>query len=1121
MKKSIKRTAAAVLAVATTAGIASTTSLSLTKTSLNNNSSSVFAEPSVLAERNTLNISKYKKVVSLYGRFELPTVEFVNDAGTTTAITQFKVTTPIGETFDQNDARITSNGFDVDSIGTYTIAYEQGDYKGEVTFEVETSNYSVSLRENTSNLLPKKVAIKNEDGTAFTKVFNVPTFEVIDENGDVVDQNNLIVEIKLTKPDFSTVDISSTKTVVFDDTNAIQEGNYIVTYKVYSKKGEEKGEYLCETSTEFRAVTEDVYNNKYDLTLVYGSELPTTVNIGKTVELPTITAKNGSEVVPTFFTVKVYKNKGEQRTLINETDVIEGTDKKIITKNDKGVYEFTADEIGAYYRVEYTVEDALGNKKETQFNITNVVDTENPTPLVVDAYTVQDGKVVDADKVVDKAYDLKSMFGTEDVVIKAIYGQDLGTFNYSGFTFERKIENSSGQVVYSNNNKEDAGKNLVFNHSETAPELDSTKNIVVDKKLSDGYYYVYYIVTDANGKTAQVGYKFTIQSNFDWTDSTTLKEIKPTVTFNDTFYSSVDLGEKIEFSKVTFTDEKDERLDTSVYYTYTVGGVEGDKQTLELDSNDKYTINTKQAPTNAEKVTIYAKAINDGGKETIEKREIVLKSEILGTSVPKIVEIDDAGYSYSYVQNKIITIPTMKFTDGTDSVDSLNARVSIKCTDADGNVTDVPANDPCSFKVGGYFIYSNTKFVASKAGEYLVSVRVTDAAGNTTIKFLKYTVTDAGYAGNLRFANLPNDELETISLGDKYKLYAATITGTNSDKYDYYVMCTKAAGDYELSNSEFRPLAIGEYEIKYVMYNKSNINDIVTDQSITLKFNVKDEVGPEINVNWETEAVKAPNATETDKTKQSILPAYEKGTTILIPKFSASDLSGIDVEKSMIEIKTTSGSKYSTSTKIKYKDMVEKYNRGLAGETNQTMFYTFDYDAEYNIIYTAYDKNGNATTKTFSIKIGDLIPPTLTVKDEIVNTTYKAGQTLTIDLADTKNYITVKDNKDGISKNDVKVKLTLNGTVIKNTNTGDDSETKYIFNLEDAGEYSLEFTVTDEAGWSTTVTKTFSIQDSSKEAKTSTEIIGTVLIVASVVVLAGVIVYFIISKKKMDKLYKG
>ncbi len=1106
MKKSIKRTAASILAVATVAGVAGTTVLSFNETIGANGTNVVKADTST-ANDNTLVISSYEKVVKLGAEFTMPTAKFYGVGGAETTLTTYTVTTPTGGTFTQEN--VTGGKFKVDEIGEYTITYVSGDYKGEVTFEVETSTYNVKLVENNANILPSKIAVKDKNGNAFTGELNVPNCKVVDENGDEVDA---IVEIKVTKPDFTTQDITASKKIVFNAENPIAEGYYIVTYTAYSKNGEEKDSYLGEVKTEFTAVSADSYNNKYDLTIAYESEKPSSVNVGKTVELPAVSAKNGTEAVPVYYEIKVYKNGAKEA--IAEDALVGNTDKKVITKNEKGVYEFTADEVGAYYRVEYTIKDALGNTKKAEFNIDTVEDTLNPTPIIVDAYATDTATLK---TLKNKDYALKSMFGQidgvqEDIVIKAIYAEDLGTFNYKDFKFERRIENSSRELVYKNDTFEDACKEIVFNHS--GDDLDNTKYITVPADtatLKDGYYYVYYTVTDANKNKATVSYKFTVDKNFDWKDSSS-NDIKPTVTFNDTFYSAIELGEKVEFGAITASDEKDDRLETQVYYTYTTDGVEGEKVVLKLNDDNKYVIDTatmKDGATRPTKLTIYAKAINDGGKETIEKKEIILNSEVLGNDIPSVYDVDDAGYSYTYVQGEKITIPTIKFKDGEDGVDSLNTEIKVKCTTADEKVINYTAQNAMAIKVGGYLVYSNANFVAATAGNYQVAIKVTDAAGNAVVKFFNYTVTDASYTGALRFENMGISENNELELGNTFKLQVAKITGENANLYDYYVVCTESPKDPKVLNkSEFKPSAIGTYKLKYVMYEIANPENTVDGESFEFNINVKDTTGPVINVVWETERV------NDDTTRQSIQAAYDKGTKILIPKFSASDLSGIDTEKSTIVI-----SSKSTTRTIKYSEMNKKYADGKTGSTQDTMFYTFNNDAEYTITYTAYDKEGNTSSKAYTIKIGDLVAPTLTVSDKIANSTYKSGETITIDLEDSRDYIKVYDLKTDLTKKDVKVQLYLNGTEIKKTDASTD--TKYSFKLTDAGEYELKFTATDDAGLSTTVTKTFTIQDKSTSNMTSTEIIGTVLIVVSVAVLAGVVVYFIVSKKKMDKLYKG
>lgn len=1099
MKKTFKRTAAVVLAVATTAGVAGTTAATLGgvygETGVKNVAHAA-VDPIYYNTLQIQNSSQYRKTVKLNDTFEVPAAKVIDGVGTEHNAT-FVVKTPNGD-------EITASSFKVTEIGTYTIKYTYDKYVGELTFVSEATTYSVNLVDNNANILPNKVAIKNEDGTAFKGSFNVPDHKVVDEDGENVDA---IVEITLQTPDYQTVDISSSKKVDFNEID-IEEGYYIITYKAYSKlAGDVKGDYLAETKVEFNAVSETSYENKQELTLSYSSEKPSTVNVGKTVVLPAITAKAKNENVPVYYTVEVYKNGAS--TPIASDAKVNNTDTLIITQNKDGKWEFTADEVGVYYRVVYTVRDAFGelNEQTTEFNIETVEDTIDPTPIVVDAYDATDANVLKALK--NKDHALKTTFGAEPIIIKAIYAEDLGTFNYADYKFERKIENSSREEIYKSTEAADACKEIVFNDG--TGTYDANKYIVVDPDettLKDGYYYVYYTVTDAHGNKNSVQYKITIDKHFDWLEDG--NEIKPTVEFNDTFFSSVELGEKIEFGKITASDKKDDRLETKVYYKYDVANT--DEIVLELNEDNKYVIDTKEAPAGATKVTIYAQAINDGGKVgKAEDVEIALKSPNYGVAMPTIDSvIEETGYTYEYVQGSKITIPKVVFkdettTDGT-GVDALNASVSIKCTDANDVVTNYTAQDIWSIKAGDFLYVSNANFTAATVGTYQVAVKAVDAAGNTVLKFFEYKVTDAAYTGSLRFKDIGISDTK-LELGATYKLLQAEINGANADDYGYYVTCKTAAGDYELNKSEFKPNAIGEYKLQYVMYKLGDVTDIVEDEIVEFTVKVEDTKGPKINFVWETEVL---NDT---KEKQSILPAYEKGTKMLIPMFSASDMSGIDMEKSTITISSSKSSRPITMS-----EMLKEYNDGLSNQTGK-MYYTFANDAEYTITYTAYDKQGNYTSKSRTIKIGDLVAPTLIVDDKIASNSYNIGDTLTIDLEDTLNYISVEDNKTtDISKNDVVVTLYVNNTEVKKSSAS--TATKYIFDLAEAGEYELKFSVKDDAGIETVETKTFTIKANAGSNMTSTETVGTILIVVSVVVLAGVVVYFIVSKKKMDKIYK-
>lgn len=1109
MKKSLKKTCAIALVAATSMGVVGTSDLVKSSTIDAGNTSYVKADGEFTA-KNYLSITNYDKTVGLYNEFALPEVKFFDGTNASgEAVSEFTVTTPSGFTFDQTSSLISNGKFVVDEIGEYFVSYVKGNYAGEISFNVTSEDVTIDFVQDSETLIPSKIAIKDKNDNAFAGEFNVPNVVVKNESGDVVDA---IVEISLTTPSYEISDISSTKKVVFNADNKIEEGYYIITYTAYSKNGSgEKDKYLNQTTIQFEGVSEKGYSNEYELSVEFDDEKPQSVNVGKTIVLPGVVAtnKDTKETVNVTYSVVGYKNGSS--TAITDADKFK--DVAVLVEED-GKWEFTADEVGVYYSFIYTIKDAFGNQTTKSFNINTVQDNLTPTVMVVDAYATtgagEETVVDNEDNIKDVVYKLKSIVGNEPVYIKAIYASDLATVNYSDFKFERILENANRTEIYKNTNFSDAKKELVFNHAN--PEsLDADKYLAVDQTLNNGTYYITYKVTDAYGKSSSQTYKFVIDNTFDWKDANG-EYIKPVVSFNDKFYSAVELGEVITFNEITASCEKDQYLFTRVYGEY-YKGTELLSTTDNLVLKDgKYSIDTSKAPEGATMLKIHAEAVNDNdnaeqntGKAT--PVEIKLYSEKLEGSAPVITNANYASTT-TYTQGDTIEIPSVELTGGKGGVSSLSTVVSVKCTLADKSTVSYEAKNGGAVRIGDTYLYSGAKFMAATAGSYQVSVKVSDGAGNVVVQFFNYTVESADFAEELRFGNIGISE-DTMELGETYKLPTPSIEGAEpGTNYDYYVTCVEGPTDATDYKYEFIPTKVGEYKLQYVMYDADTLAT-VSAKPVELTITVKDTTDPKINLVWETNYVLANGATTADTNKQAIKPAYDVNTTILLPKFSISDnskASGIDKNKSNVVISSSKTGSY----EIAYSDINNQFS------TSGKLAYKFTQNAEYTITYNAYDIAGNHSKVVKTIKIGDLVAPTLIIDDAIVNQEFKKGQTITIDLSETESFITVEDNKTDLKKNDIKVSLWVGNVKQTETKDGD----KVSFTLKDAGEYELRFEVTDGANLKTTKSKYFTIEEESGSSITQSDVTKTLLIVGSVLVLGGVVVYFIISKKKLDKLYK-
>ena len=142
-----------------------------------------------------------------------------------------------------------------------------------------------------------------------------------------------------------------------------------------------------------------------------------------------------------------------------------------------------------------------------------------------------------------------------------------------------------------------------------------------------------------------------------------------------------------------------------------------------------------------------------------------------------------------------------------------------------------------------------------------------------------------------------------------------------------------------------------------------------------------------------------------------------------------------------------------------------------------------------------------------------MVAPIVEVADDIVASNVKIDTTLSIDLSK----ITVEDNITlDMSAEDIKivVKNTTTGVTVENIHASENNG-KFEYNIETAGEYTVTFSATDDAGNTKTVTRTFTVNDPSNDGITDSDtVIVVVLCVVAVVVLAGAVVYMVVSKKK-------
>ena len=796
------------------------------------------------------------------------------------------------------------------------------------------------------------------------------------------------------------------------------------------------------------------YKNDYTLNYSFNSTKPTTAVLGVETKLPTVsgTNKETGESVDVYYTISITKG---------------GVDKSSMLKD--GV--FTPTEKGDYV-VKYTIKNVFGTEAESfSFTIKDVKDSKDPV--------VYYGKLVDGE-IVDESHTVPSKFGLENIVLPAIYATDNSG---EEITYKREIYRIRTYTLDQGTiGSEDSKKPVIINYNEnTFADKANISNYVIfnyydnnynvdgkEEAFKSGIYTISYTAVDSSKNDTTKSY--TMELVDAYTPST------PEIDFGTVLPKQVKLGEEISFEKPTATDDNDDRMVVRTYYKQ--AGETDWTELTELESG-KYTIKTTKAGVLEIKVETKN---DDGATGTMTKTIEVV--DITDTTLPSLVGTpeDDADMNAIKDQFSEITLPTMTFTD--DKVDYLS--VVVKVYDKDGN--SVAVSGKKLEKVTNGLKVSGAKFKASKSGEYRVSYIVTDIAGNTFLYTFKTNEVRATVAPTI-IKPIFDESVQTLELGEALTLPIPSVKNGDGEEIndpDYTVEVVSAEGEYEpIILGKFRPLTTGKFVIQYTVRDGS-----LETKSALYTIDVVNTLAPTISNEFK----------EFEK--------LEKDASFDIPRINVSTngVNDVDWSKSKIEV-LYNGSVYKTLELDKTYESVEA--------ENEAYNYTFRRDGTYTIKYTVVDTVGNTATKSFQVKVGDTEKPTLELDSSIDFSDRKTGSTLVIDPAK----ITVKDNVD----TDINIFDDLK-IVVKNTTTGEEISNKftnstkvegYEYEISEVGTYQVTFTLTDEAGNVTTLVKEFAVTAEGADKEFPTEVVGIVLLVLAILILGGVVAYFILTRKKV------
>ena len=206
-------------------------------------------------------------------------------------------------------------------------------------------------------------------------------------------------------------------------------------------------------------------------------------------------------------------------------------------------------------------------------------------------------------------------------------------------------------------------------------------------------------------------------------------------------------------------------------------------------------------------------------------------------------------------------------------------------------------------------------------------------------------------------------------------------------------------------------------------------------------------------------------------------------------------------------------------------------------KTGDFLYFTPTARGTYTITYSAQDAAGNqATSKVVTVKVGDTEPPVIELTNAFKNKLENGfvigkNNTLTINnnaivnatADDTRCDIRVSDNYGFNSTHDATLDVDIQKVTVSITNangstiTPESADELLQYTFTTSGTYTLKLTVSDKLGNQRVYTKQFYVTTQESTQSDASTIVGIALIVASALVLAGVIVYFVRGTKMLPK----
>ncbi|MGN1201254.1 MAG: hypothetical protein ACI4R8_03250, partial [Candidatus Caccovivens sp.] len=765
--------------------------------------------------------------------------------------------------------------------------------------------------------------------------------------------------------------------------------------------------------------------------------------------------------------------------------------------------------IGTYY-IHYVAKDAAGNEKDfsqSMYITSSLVDNEIPTikfptnladsylptaTVTFDAPSPSDNsdnymqervmyRYLDAEKKVVEVKDGDKVLSNVDLTE---LWADLGTT-------EEGTRGSDGKLLtekYKDYHKDITSTYTTDGYIEIT-DADASSYSINLKEGTDKATYLQIVtfVYDDAGNANIYGETINILNVVD-----NIAPIFKKLDTENEFVKDYEQGAEIELPSFTVTDDAIDFMDYEINVYYVNGETKTKISTYDFSTSRKV-LNSKGEGTytvNAGKfVAPFAGryeasiAIKDFKNNTIVS---FVSYDVAGRNIvqPPVIKTS--------LENKTIELgETVELPTPSISYDIPNSMVYDEFVEngADAETKFIVRGVDANGKAPNYDVTFGQKgsFTPKTTGEYPITYSVDLEVYNHNIfKYVEMDLTNNIEGGYYKLTG-SDENIQINKVGDKF--VATTAEGTfDVVKEDDGVHVYK---HNETIDASVMSGVLTDVDALANWFGNLNVYNLVSD---TYTIIVNDTTGPVLN----------------GGNKYDYEPTLDTDTTKLtIYGIQASDVSGeLDEENSKITI----SAKLANSNPGDH-----EYKGAKAFQNNEFTLYNDNgkvLDGVYTITYKVYDKKGNVTTDVYTISVGDTEEPTLTFDEDFVEESYEIGSKLKID----RRLIHWDDHGREFPE----------GTTptIKLVNTATNKEVAYeivgdYYEFEEftqVGTYKLTIEVEDAVGHKSTHPGfTIEVSEKSTDPVMTYKVVGIILIVISVLVLVGVIVYFIVSKVKLDK----